>query len=211
MELSLAPTFTSFAVRGIYHKLTFRYSGDGYNDLPALRSHEEVQAAVRFVRTHPTCTKREIISEFFANTPSHLQATDVSKGRAFDLVLSVLTTLPCSRRNPWQNQRSSVAAATWGEVQFACDVVDTAIPAESSLSHGQIDRIMAKVSAGKLNGSGWKMSSTSDIRQHLHTDSQKKRLYVYNQVGFLKACLRTKIQTIGTPRSAPQVQGEAFS
>lgn len=186
-----------------YHKITFRYTSEDWDEsLPALKNHDDLLEAVRFVRDRPLVKKQRLMSDYFDSRPCGDALTAASKHRVFSLALNVLVMLPCADRNRFQDLYPILAPETWRDQESACEVVERAIPIGKPLSRDQVCTITQKLSARKLSDRGYQILVTDDLRQHLRTSLTTKSVYVYHQAGFLKADLWAQTHWPALQRSA---------
>lgn len=180
--------------RQFYLDVTFRYTSDDWDEsLPALKSHGDLFEAVRLIQGKPGFSKRRLISTYFEDRDSHINLTDASKRRVFDLALHTQAMLPCEDWNPFQDRHITYVPETWRDDETACELVERAQPIGRPLDREEVRKIAQKVSAEKLRRCGMEITGTDDIRQHLCVDTKGRVVYIFHHSGFLKANLKAQV------------------
>lgn len=155
-----------------------------YGQAPALRTHQDLFAIIRELRSNPDSTKAQLVKIVFASRP-----TCSDQERAIDLAAQVLSMVDCS------SSHMSPALLEHGTEQFPwlSDMTLSQYFAESlpMSDHPGLTDLKHKIRARKLiKRARLRLQPTDDLRNHLRLNKKTSVVEVFHHAAFLKESLR---------------------
>lgn len=180
--------------RLFYRDATYRYtSDDWFKSLPMLQNHGDLHRLIRYILAHPNTPREKLVAKHSTHV-SHAQATKTDISRDFNLACSIISMLPCAERNSFHVRCPGPAPVTWKMGQAACEVWEDSIPQGRNLTDEEVHLVTTELSAKRLHDFGFEICITNDPRLHLtiRSTAKQKRVYVFNQAGFLEQHLSSQ-------------------
>lgn len=181
----------------------------GPGEQPALRTHEDVIAIIKILKSEPQLDRTNLQDKIIASRSADTLAPATDLDGAVSLAVRTMTMINCSTQHQSLNfLEHGTSQVPWrSHVTFAQFFID-AFPTTDHPSINDDDfepsrDIKSALTARKLKKRiGLKIRPTDDLRSHLKLDRKNHAVEIFHHTAFLKEHLRL---TMNEPRHLNQI------
>jgi hypothetical protein len=155
-----------------------------YGQQSGLKSHEELFAIIRELKSNPETTRAELLEKLFPDRPAR-----GDQERAINLAIRVMMMVNCSasRQSSALLEHGSHQAPWRSNITFSQFITDI-FP---KTDHPSINDIKENLRARRLKKrAGLRFQPTDDLRNHLKLDRKGAVVEIFHHTAFLKEHLR---------------------
>lgn len=188
-----------------YKTLVASYEPDiGSGEQAALRTHEDVIAIIKTLKSEPQLVRAKLQDKLTANRSEDTVPSAIDLDGAINLAVKTMTMINCSTQHQSQNllEHGAYQVPWRSDVTFAQFIID-AFPTTDHPIINDVDfepsrDIKSALMARKLKKRiGLKIRPTDDLRSHLKLDRKNHAVEIFHHTAFLKEHLRL---TMSEPR-----------
>lgn len=181
-----------------YKTLVVSYEPDiGPGEQPALRTHEDVIAIIKTLKSEPQLVRAKLQEKIIANRSADTPPGGPDLHGAVNLAVRTMTMIKCSAQH---QSPSLLEPGTYGvpwrsHVTFAQFIVDAFPTTDHPIINDDDFRsardiksaLMARMLKKRI---GLKIRPTDDLRSHLKLDRKNHSMEIFHHTAFLKEYLR---------------------
>ncbi|CAI0645159.1 unnamed protein product [Colletotrichum noveboracense] len=176
-----------------YKDTTACYAPETFN--PALRSHGDLIAIIRFVRDRPSTRRDDLVEEYFNSRNEMVQVNEEDKQRAFNMAVRILLIISCCADNHSGSLLGDTEPSVWHRDESLNNFVSATFPKRDHPSQNEDNisllSLRQTIRATKLKKiARISFRGTNDIRNHLKLDQTNGVVELYHHTAALKECLK---------------------
>lgn len=181
-----------------YKTLVATYEPDiGPGEQAALRTHEDVIAIIKILKSEPQLVRAKLQDKLMANRSEDRIPSANDLDGAVNLAVKTMTMINCSTQHQsWNLLEHGAYQVPWrSDVAFAQFIIDafptTDHPIINDVDFEPLRDIKSALMARKLKKRiGLKIRPTNDLRSHLKLDRKNHAVEIFHHTAFLKEHLR---------------------
>jgi hypothetical protein len=186
-----------------YKDIVGAYVPELFTNEPALRTHDDLLAIIRFIKTSPETPRGQLTKEYFAsrNGPDNSNNAELvpaatDRNRAFNIAASVLFMVHCAPlRDAVDFLEDAYLPLPWRNEVSATQYMLEAFPATE---HPYFDKerpskgldVAGALTAKQLKKAGLRFVATSGLHNHLNLDREEGTVQIFHRTSILKENLK---------------------